>query len=205
MVAKAPACRDLPPCEKVNIPPVSFMNGAWKGSDRTGGKDSSSLDDVETKCPCKFLSQTHCSPRAKSKQACQTQLAGHYGHTMVPCVWGPTKTFPRLLARSHLCTTDRVFPFKTASFLNFPLITSSSARFRSLSLRSHPHGLSLSLPLVSLDFFYWQFVSTGFSLWATCAIFSAESKMWKAWVIACLTVMICFPFPPTFLFNLIWL
>lgn len=59
------------------------------------GKDSSFLDDVETKCPCKCLFQTHCSPRSQSKQACQTQLESHYRRTMAPCEWGPIKTFPR--------------------------------------------------------------------------------------------------------------
>lgn len=51
--------------KKVNIPLVSLLNEAWKESDRTGGKRSSSLSNVEVKCPCKFLSQTHCSPRSK--------------------------------------------------------------------------------------------------------------------------------------------
>lgn len=93
---KPTACRDLPPSDKrVNILPASLMSKAWKENDCREGKDSSCLDDVETTCPFKFLSQTHCSPRGQSKQVCQTQLASHYRHTMAPCVWGPTKMFPR--------------------------------------------------------------------------------------------------------------
>lgn len=135
------------------MPPVSPMNEAWQESVCTGGKDSSFLDDVETKCPCKFLSPTHCSLRGKSKQACQTQLAGHYRCTMVPCVWGPTQMFPRFLA--HLCT-DRAFPFKAASFFEAPfpsyhfLLLLFEPLCRFLSPQSHLHGLLLSLPLTCL-------------------------------------------------------
>ncbi len=77
--------------------------------------------------------------------------------------------------------------------------------FRSLSPRSHLHGLSPSLPLLSPDSVLltisprWLEVSK-----AMCAIFFAESKTWKACVIACLTAKICFPFFHFFLlFNLV--
>lgn len=184
--SKLPARRDLPPCDKrVNIPPVSLMSEAWKESNCSEGKDSSCLDDVETTCPCKFLSQTHCSPRGQSKQACQTQLASHYRRTMAPCVWGPTKTFPCRpisaltgyypLKRLPFYTSASLF--STVHFLLFFLCLS----FRSMSPQSHLHWpLTVSTPRVSWLCFIDNLPPLAWALEATCAIFFAENKTWKA-------------------------
>lgn len=91
------------------------------------------------------------------------------------------------------------FPLKQLPFSSYHFLLSL---FRSLSPRSHLRGLSLSLHLLTPDSAFIDNLSPlAWPLKATCAILFAESKTWKAWVIARSDLFSLLHF--LFLFNLL--
>lgn len=142
-----------------------------------GGKDSGVLDDVETKCPCAFLSRTHCSPRGTSKQACRALLAQplrtHNGalcvganqnvHRVSWPISAPTGCFPPFKTCFRLKP-----PFPLSSFPPPPLFDPCLLGLILAAARCLYRCLKGVASQVCAFFLIWFF--SRFPLWFQCAV-----------------------------------